>query len=549
MKLEQVRSQVEALPEDHPSKKAALESLAALAELYATDPLSTFHCCPEFCGVPLCKPHPRQHAFGVAHTRITAAISGNRFGKTAIGCVKGLVNSMDQEDVPERLRPLRFVKHMPTRGRIVGPDLQSWMHGVLIPELRKWCPPRVLKHGSFDKAWNKVERVLSFANGSWIQVMTYEMDVDKFGGAALDWVWFDEPPPDEIYDECKMRIGTPNGLRMFFTLTPLNMEGSNAAFVYREIWKQREAPQVTVVRGSIHDNPHLLPEEVDAVLEGRDPDDPRRRAREYGDFGFWGGLVYPGGFEDNLCPVPSPEFIRGKDVVVGIDPGLRNAAFIWVAFDGDNHAWVFDEVLIQNGIPAQFARAIELINRKWRHQAAVRDRPPGPEPLAHQPRLGGDADDAARRLLRPRQQRGRGRLPERPGQVEGQGAVRQPGVLRAEVRSRRVPLREDHHRRLQAGQGERPPPRRPSLRADEPGLDEHAVPAEAQADAGGQTGLRSLPRRPHAPPLRGVRHRGGGVTEDWLLVNLMMAADLDAYLEANPCDCETLCTCDDGWEG
>ena len=365
MKLEQVRSQVEALPEDHPSKRAALESLAALAELYATDPLSTFHCCSEFCGVPLCKPHPRQHAFGTAHTRITAAISGNRFGKTAIGCVKGLVNSMDQEDVPERLQSLRFVKHMPTRGRIVGPDLQSWMHGVLIPELRKWCPPRVLKHGSFDKAWNKVERVLSFANGSWIQVMTYEMDVDKFGGAALDWVWFDEPPPEEIYDECKMRIGTPNGLRMFFTLTPLNMEGSNAAFVYREIWKQREAPQVTVVRGSIHDNPHLLPEEVDAVLEGRDPDDPRRRAREYGDFGFWGGLVYPGGFEDNLCPVPSRDFIRGKDVVVGIDPGLRNAAFIWVAFDGDNHAWVFDEVLIQNGIPAQFARAIELINRKW----------------------------------------------------------------------------------------------------------------------------------------------------------------------------------------
>ena len=39
------------------------------------------------------------------------------------------------------------------------------------------------------------------------------------------------------------------------------------------------------------------------------------------------------------------------------------------------------------------------------------------------------------------------------------------------------------------------------------------------------------------------------MTEDELLVNLMMAADLDAYLEANPCDCETLCTCDDGWEG
>jgi phage terminase large subunit-like protein len=365
MELETLRAQIESLPRDDPRREQALDQIAQLAKLYRDDPLSRFHCCPQHCGVPFCKPHPKQFEFGSAHTRLSAVFSGNRFGKTAIGTVRSVVNCMNEEDVPERLRPLRFVKHLPAKGRIVGPDLNAWMNGVLMPELRKWTPPRVLRDNSFDKAWNKHTRVLRFKNESWLQVMTYEMDVDKFGGAALDFVWFDEPPPYDIYDECSARIGTQNGLRMFFTMTPLNMEGASAAWVYRDIWKQREAPHITVVKGSTGDNPHLSSEEIEAVFEGRAPDDPRRRAREHGDFSFWGGLVYPGGFEEHLVAPPSPERLRGRDIVVGIDPGLRNAAFIWVAFDSDNEALVFDEVLIQNGVPAQFARALKLVNRKW----------------------------------------------------------------------------------------------------------------------------------------------------------------------------------------
>jgi hypothetical protein len=38
-----------------------------------------------------------------------------------------------------------------------------------------------------------------------------------------------------------------------------------------------------------------------------------------------------------------PGVRRTLDVVVGIDPGIRNAGFVWVGFDRDLVAYVFDE--------------------------------------------------------------------------------------------------------------------------------------------------------------------------------------------------------------
>jgi hypothetical protein len=83
-----------------------------------------------------------------------------------------------------------------------------------------------------------------------------------------------------------------------------------------------------------------------------------RRAREFGDFMHFGGMVYPGGFEHRLVPVPSPDQVQGHDVVVGIDPGLKNCALVWVAFDTDNQAVVFDEHVVKEGTPIDWAKAI-----------------------------------------------------------------------------------------------------------------------------------------------------------------------------------------------
>ena len=84
-----------------------------------------------------------------------------------------------------------------------------------------------------------------------------------------------------------MRLVRYGGHEMF-AMTPLD---TNTGYIRKEIWKKREADHVTVVRGSIYDNPHLSRETVDLTLG--DLSDVWRQAREFGDFVDLGGLIYP----------------------------------------------------------------------------------------------------------------------------------------------------------------------------------------------------------------------------------------------------------------
>jgi hypothetical protein len=46
------------------------------------------------------------------------------------------------------------------------------------------------------------------------------------------------------------------------------------------------------------------------------------------------------------------------DIVVGIDPGYRNAAFVWAGFDRDGQEIVFAEELLQQKDASEYAGAI-----------------------------------------------------------------------------------------------------------------------------------------------------------------------------------------------
>lgn len=347
---------LEALPPG-PERDTALEALRDLSRLYETNPLFRFHSCPEPCGLPECRPHPKQHEFLSATTAVTAAFAGNRFGKTSALVVKSLCQCLDDDLLPPRLRQYR-AKQPPVHGRIVGPDLNSHLYGVMLPELRKWSPDEGLMGGSFDKAWDKVRRILTFANGSTIQFLTYEMDLDKFGGPALDFIGYDEPPPQDIRNECRMRLMDRRGFEVF-AMTPLMGIG----WLYRDIFKQRENPEITVVQAAIHDNPHNDPDAIARALADLSPQE--RRSRELGEFAHFGGMVYSGGFEQNLIDPFPPARLQGHEIVVGIDPGLRVAAFIWVAFDRDNRAFVFHEETVEEGTPLDYAETIRAVNKRW----------------------------------------------------------------------------------------------------------------------------------------------------------------------------------------
>lgn len=59
-------------------------------------------------------------------------------------------------------------------------------------------------------------------SGGWstIGFKSYEQGRKAFQGTAKHWIWMDEEPPSDIYDECLMRTATTNG-RLILTFTPL----------------------------------------------------------------------------------------------------------------------------------------------------------------------------------------------------------------------------------------------------------------------------------------------------------------------------------------
>lgn len=317
-----------------------------------------------------------QWEFLTARTPVVAAFAGNRFGKTTGLVGRVLVECLDEKDVPgfllpaKRWFPGRNTRRRGTHTRIVCETTQT-LHSVILPAFEEWTPKSALQGGGWGSAFQKQLQILRFANGSFVDFKTYGQESKDFAGAALHLVGYDEPPPRDIRNECRMRLTDFSGYEIF-AMTPLK---ANTGWIRREIWRNREDPDITVVKGSIWDNKVLDRAQVERQLAGLD--EVERQAREFGDFMEFGGLIYPV-FERRVVEHhPDP---AGLDVVVGIDPGIRNAGIVFVGFDGDSTAWVFDEVLVQDGTPSDYVDAIRAKEKEW----GVRDASYVVDPAASQ---------------------------------------------------------------------------------------------------------------------------------------------------------------------
>lgn len=160
---------------------------------------------------------------------------------------------------------------------------------------------------------------------------------DKFQGTSKDWIWFDEEPPKEIYDECKMRVVDTRG-DLWGTMTPLQ----GLTWVYDAIYiNEVSDPQIQYWLIEWADNPYLSPEEI-AQLEATMTED-EREARQYGRFVAMSGLIYKEFVEDIhvIDPFSVP---RDWMDTISIDPGLdAPLAAHFYAVDGDSNIYVVDE--------------------------------------------------------------------------------------------------------------------------------------------------------------------------------------------------------------
>lgn len=197
------------------------------------------------------KKHKKQLAFHKCKKRNRWVFGGNRSGKTECGAVEAVW--MARGNHPYRKNRKNVF------GWVVSLTMQV-QRDVAQKKILHYLRPDqivdiVMVSGRKDHpASGIVDQIIVknvLGGTSVIGFKSCDQGRERFQGSSLDFVWFDEEPPREIYEECLMRVLDKEG-DIFGTMTPLK----GLTFVYEEIYLNRgQNPEVWYEFMEWADNP------------------------------------------------------------------------------------------------------------------------------------------------------------------------------------------------------------------------------------------------------------------------------------------------------
>lgn len=160
---------------------------------------------------------------------------------------------------------------------------------------------------------------------------------EKFQGTSLDFVWFDEEPPKDIYIESKMRVMDRAGY-IFGTMTPLK----GLTWVYHTIYLNENGDEdVWHIHMQWKDNPYLIATEVEKFSKNLSQSE--LNSRQFGQFDVFGGVVYSE-FDERVHVIEPFDIPSEWQDTISIDPGLKNPLSAhWYAVDYDGNVYVVAE--------------------------------------------------------------------------------------------------------------------------------------------------------------------------------------------------------------
>lgn len=288
-------------------------------------------------GYNLIKVHKKQMEFHKCKKRNRWVFGGNRTGKTECGAVEAVWFARG-------IHPFRKINGA-TKGWVVSLT-QEVQRDVAQEKLlsyipKSWIEKTVMRRGSEDSPENGVIDFILiknvFGTVSQIGFKSCDQGRQRFQGTSQDWIWFDEEPPKDIYDECRMRVLDTCG-EIWGTMTPL----MGLTWVHDEIYmNQNSDPECWYTVMSWSDNPFLNEKETE-MLRKTLPES-ERESREHGRFMSKCGLVY-GEFDENYHVIDPFDVPKEWYDTLSIDPGLVNPLSChWYARDGDGNVYVLAE--------------------------------------------------------------------------------------------------------------------------------------------------------------------------------------------------------------
>ena len=281
--------------------------------------------------------HKKQMAFHKCKKRNRWVFGGNRSGKTECGAVEAVW-------MARGVHPYRKNRK----------DVFGWVVSLSQQVQRDVAQKKVLSYLRPDQivdicmlsgrkdspASGVIDQIVvrnELGGTSVIGFKSCDQGREKFQGSSLDFVWFDEEPPRDIYEECLMRVLDRKG-DIFGTMTPLK----GLTFLYDEIYlNRRNNPEVWYEFMEWADNPYLSKKEI-ALLEST-MDETTLQSRRFGRFAAREGLVYPE-FDEGIHVIEPFDVPKDWQDNISIDPGLKNPLSAhWYAVDHDDNVYVVAE--------------------------------------------------------------------------------------------------------------------------------------------------------------------------------------------------------------
>ncbi len=327
-------------------------------------------------------PYPKQKEFHnySSSKRERALSAGNQVGKTTCAAYETAFHATGI--YPEWWEGRKFKKK--TTGWIAGVtgestrdviqkklfgDINTFEGGVLHKDyIVDYSRSRGMPD-AIDTVWVKHTTGLT----SIIQLKSYEKGREKWQGTSLDYVWFDEEPPLNIYMEGLSRTNATDGI-VYTTFTPL-MGMSN---VVLRFWKENHQDCQLVLMG-LKEAQHISEEKRERIVASYP--EHERKARTEGVPMLGSGRIFPLPRERISAVVP--EIPAWWPRICGLDIGWDHpTAAVWCAWDRDTDTmWVYDcyrereqSVLVHSAVMRTKGDWIPVA---WPHDALAHDKGSG----------------------------------------------------------------------------------------------------------------------------------------------------------------------------
>jgi phage terminase large subunit-like protein len=252
---------------------------------------------------------------------IKVMFGGNRAGKTTVGSVETVFHLTGV--YPSWYKGIRYTKPVVlwvagVSSVRVRDTLQEKLFGPIGQIGTGMIPASAI---DMDKVVKKsgVPQAIDIAmvkhiTGGWssVQFFSYDQGVDKFQGSSVQDCWFDEEPPQDIFNECKMRVLDNKG-HIRFTFTPLG----GVTELYDNLMQN---PKIGKHFLTMDEATHLDTDMINELLEGMD--ESERKARREGVATVGTKLLFQFPEEDYVCEDFEPS--DNWRVIGGLDVGIAH---------------------------------------------------------------------------------------------------------------------------------------------------------------------------------------------------------------------------------